>query len=114
MKALTFVFALFVLFLALKPGIECSLPTNAITPGCSSYCSMMPENDSEHPQRQDDPCTTNACNPFQVCSSCVLLCLDPTFTQFTTPVVFSASGFIYQPVFTTPTATDIWQPPKTV
>jgi len=115
MKFLTFILATFILFLAVKPGMDLlSLQADTAQTCCSGQCTPNSDNDNSQDQNQDNDCGGNVCNPFQVCSSCVLVCLNIPFDYIPKPTTFSYKGFSYQSVFTSQFAPDFWQPPKIV
>lgn len=113
MKLLTFILATFILFLAVKPGIDFSLQADSEQTCCGGQCTPISENDKSQDQNKDKDCDGKSCNPFQVCSSCVLVCLNTPFDYLPKPT-FSKKGFTYQSVFTSRFAPDFWQPPKIV
>jgi len=115
MKFLTFILATFILLLAIKPGVELLLvQVNTEQSCCSTPCTSPTDNAESQDKNQDSDCDGKACNPFQVCSSCVLLCLNLPFDFIPKPSVFLEKGFTYQSVFTSQFASDFWQPPKIV
>jgi len=79
---------------------------------CVGNCTQTSDNDNSQNQNQDNDCDGKSCNPFQVCSSCVLACLILPFDYIPKPTAFSEKGFTYQSIFTSQFAPDFWQPPK--
>jgi hypothetical protein len=115
MKFLIFILATFILFLAVKPGMDfLSLQTDTEQTCCDGQCSPTSDNDNSKKQNQDNDCDGKACNPFQVCSSCILVCLNIPLDCIPKPITFSDKGFTYQSVFTSQFSPDFWQPPKIV
>ena len=117
MKFLTLILATFILFLAVKPGIEMlSLQTDTEQTCCSGQCTPISDNDNsqDQDQKQKNDCDGQPCNPFQVCGSCVLVCLNIPFDYLLKPQIFSKEGFSYQSAFVSQFASDFWQPPKIV
>jgi hypothetical protein len=103
MKILTFILATFILFLAVKPGIDLlSLQTDTEQTCCGGQCSPTSDNGTSQDKN------------FQVCSSCVLVCFNIPLISIPRPTVFSDKGFTYQSTFTSQFAPDFWQPPKIV
>lgn len=115
MKFLTFILATFILFLAVKPGMDLlSLQADTEQTCCGGQCSPTADNDNSQDQNKDNDCDGKSCNPFQVCSSCVLVCLNIPFDCIPKPTAFSDKGFTYLSAFTSQFAPDFWQPPKIV
>jgi hypothetical protein len=115
MKLLTFILATFILFLAVKPGIDLlSSQVDTEQTCCCGQCTPTSDNDNSQGQNQDNDCDRKACNPFQVCGSCVLVCLNLPFNYIPKPTALPDKGFTYQSVFTSQFAPDFWQPPKIV
>ena len=115
MKFLTFILATFILFLAVMPGIiSLSLPTDINQTCCGGQCNPTSDNDNAQDQNEDNDCDEKSCNPFQVCSSFVLICYNIPSISIPKTIVFSVKGFTYQSVFISQFATDFWQPPKFV
>jgi len=115
MKFLTFILATFILFLAVKPGIDLlSLQTDTEQTCCGGQCTPTSDSDNSQDQNQDNDCDGKSCNPFQVCSSCVLVCMNLPFDYIPKPTVFSNKGFTYQSAFISQFASDFWRPPKIV
>lgn len=115
MKILTFILATFILFLAVKPEIDLlSLQADTEQTCCGGQCSPTNDNDTSQDQNQDNDCDGKACNPFQVCGFCVLVCLNLPFDYIPKPTVISEEKFTYQSTFTSQFAPNFWQPPKIV
>ena len=75
MKFTALILAVFVSFLALKPGVDlvCSILINQEVICCITTCTPFSDKDINKNQEQDNDCGGKLCNPFQTCSSCVLL-----------------------------------------
>lgn len=115
MKHLTSILATFIMFLAVKPGVDLFLSqANTEQTCCGGQCSLTSENDNSQDQNQNNSCDRKVCNPFQVCSSCVLICLNIPVISLTKPIVRSEKRFTYQSTFTSQFTPDFWQPPKIV
>lgn len=115
MKFWTFLFATFILFLAIKPGIDLiSFQEDTEQTCCDGQCLPTSDNSQSEKQAPGNSCEGKFCNPFQVCSSCVLLCLNVPLDFVSVPKIFSEKGFTYQSIFTSQFASDFWQPPKIV
>lgn len=115
MKLLTFILATFIMFLAVKPGIDMlSLQTYTEQSCCGGQCTPFSDNDNSQKQNKDNDCNGKSCNPFQVCSSCVLVCINIPLISIPKSAFFSDKGFTYQSTFKSQFAPDFWQPPKIV
>ncbi len=114
MKFLILILASTILFLAVKPGIDLtSLQTDTEQTCCSGECKPITDNEKlPDQQNKKDDCSGKSCNPFQVCSSCVLHFLTNPFLDFSKPEISTKQSFTYQSVFTSQFAPDFWQPPK--
>ena len=113
MKSLTFILTIFILFLAIKPGTDMiSLQTETEQTCCGGQCTPTSDNQQDQDQQQDNDCNGQSCNPFQVCSSCVLHFLTNSFLDLSKPEISTKQNFTYQSAFTSQFAPDFWQPPK--
>lgn len=114
-KFLTFILASIILFLAIKPGIDTiSLQTES-PQGCCAQCTSHSTSDNSHSQKkQDNENSDKSCNPFQVCSSCVLVCYNVPSDYLSKPTVFSDKVITYLSTFTSQFVSDFWHPPKIV
>ncbi|MEX2350305.1 MAG: hypothetical protein WD554_05445 [Flavobacteriaceae bacterium] len=113
MKFLTLILASTILFLAVNPGIDLiSLQTDTEQSCCGGQCTPISDNNKSQDQNQDNDCNGKSCNPFQVCGSCVLLCITAPFDYLPKPTISTKHGFSYQSAFTSQFAPDFWQPPK--
>lgn len=115
MKILTVILATFILCLAVKPGFDLLLlqADTEQTYNCGK-CSSISNNDNSQDQNKDNSCNGKSCNPFQVCSSCVLVCFNITLISIPYPTVFSDKEFTYKSTIISKFAPDFWQPPKIV
>jgi hypothetical protein len=115
MKFLTFILATFILCLAIKPGFDLfSLVANTEQTSCNKQCALNSDYDNSKDQNKNNNCDGKSCNPFQVCSSCVLICFNIPVISIPKPTVFSDKKFTYQSTFTSQFTPDFWQPPKIV
>lgn len=115
MNRLTYILAFFILFLAMKPGMDAlCVQENSERFSCSKPCKALSDKDKTDDQNQDNSCDGKACNPFQVCGSCVLICLQISAVCITEPTAYHDKGFTYRNVFTPQFTPDFWQPPKIV
>lgn len=115
MKLLIFRIATFILFLAVKPGINLlSLRAYTEQTCCGRQYTQASGNDKSQEQNQDNNSEGKSCNPFQLCSSCILVCLNIPFISIPKPTVFSDEKFTYQSTVTSHFTPGIWQTPKIV
>ncbi|TDE30470.1 hypothetical protein E0I61_05595 [Flavobacterium ranwuense] len=116
MKLSTLILSTIILFLAIKPGIDLiSLQNNNEQTCCDGQSKSIADNEkSSSQQKQKDDRSGKSCNPFQVCSSCVLQCFKNQLTEISKPEISTNQNFTYQSVFTSQFAPDFWQPPKIV
>lgn len=111
MKFSGFILAIFILFLAVKPGVETLLlQSGSQTTCCAEKCAP----DAADAGTQNNDFGGDTCNPFQVCSACVLVCPQLQLFAIAAPTRLSAAGFSYLSVFHSQFAADVWQPPKIV
>ena len=113
MKLLTLILASTILFLVVKPGIDMlSLQTDTEQGCCSGQCKPIADyENSPDQQKQKDDCSGKSCNPFQVCSMCVLH-FQTVSSLSLSPPELSALHYSYRSAFTSQFASDFWQPPK--
>lgn len=113
MKFITCILATSILFLVVRPAIDTLLlQTNNEQSCCSSQCTPISINNDSQDQNKDSDCEGSPCNPFQICSSCVLVCLTIPIDYLPKSHLFSKKGFSYQSAFISQFASDFWQPPK--
>jgi len=115
MKLAAFILAFFMLFLAVKPGIDSiSLPAASEQACCGDKCMPIANNEKSDDKEKNDDCEGKSCNPFQVCSACVLVCMNMCSDALPKPTAISTLRFNYQLRLTSQFAPDFWQPPKIV
>lgn len=115
MKCFTLLLATFILFLAAKPGIDFpSLEADTARICCSSQCTPISDCDNTQDQNENNDCDGKSCNPFQVCNSCVLVCLHISLIRIPIPTIFLDNGITHQSDYISPFTPDFWQPPKIV
>ena len=113
MRFLSLIFVTLIVFLAVKPGIDLlSKKVVSEQTCCGEQCAPTSNNDNA--QNQNNDCSGNTCNPFQVCCSCVLICLTTPFDYLIKPAVLTEKDFFYLSVFRSQFTPDFWQPPKIV
>ncbi len=115
MKFLTLILTISILFLAAKPAIDAlSFQAETEQSCCGGQCTPISENNNKQDQNQENDCNGKSCNPFQVCGSCVLLCLTMPFDYLPKANIYCKQNFTYQLAFTFQFASDFWHPPKIV
>jgi hypothetical protein len=115
LKSLTFILGVFILFLAVEPGIDLLLlQVDTEQTCCGRQYTPIECSDNAQDQNEGKDCNRKSCNPFQVCSSCVLVCFNIALISITKPTVISNQGFTYQTTFPSQFVPDFWQPPKIV
>lgn len=114
MKFSTLILATLILFLVIKPGIDLiSLQNNNEQTCCDELCKSIADNEkTSSQQKQKNDRSGKSCNPFQVCSSCVLQCATNQIAEISKPEISTTQNFTYQSVFTSQFAPEFWQPPK--
>ncbi len=115
MKFSILILATFVLFLAIKPGVDLFSSKKAIYKTCCGD-SCVPSSDSENSntQNRDNDCNGEPCNPFQVCSTCTLASINFPLYIFVNFSTFSKNEFNSTTLITKQFNPDFWQPPKIV
>jgi len=104
MKSLTTVLAIAFTMLAIKPGLDMLVDVVSPMASCNIACSDDAPENSEG----------NACNPFQACGPCVLLCpklISNAFQFMETPNDHGQGRLVS---FISEYNADFWQPPKIV
>jgi hypothetical protein len=115
MKTLTFILATFILYLCLKPGIDfLSLQSVTEQGCCGGQCTSILDSDHSQDLNKENNCDGKPCNPFQACSSCILVCFNTQLISIPKHTVFSDVKFTYQSTFKSQFTADFWQPPKIV
>jgi hypothetical protein len=104
MKSLTTILAIAFTMLSLKPGID--VLYDAV--GCSTACPIESCADTE------SGCEGKACNPFQACNTCVLICPSGMAGPLDFMEATSGHGFGERPSFVSEYDSEFWQPPKIV
>lgn len=112
MKYITNILIVFFLYLSIKPGVENLLNNSMIVQSC---CGDVCIQDFENETDEDKNCDGKACNPFQICGSCVLFCMKSSFqSEITQLKINTTKGFTFYSIFISKFASDFWQPPKIV
>jgi hypothetical protein len=117
MKFLSIILVTLITFLALKPGMdELLCQENSCKDCCGSSCAASLDNKTpeEESNKNEDDCNGKSCNPFQVCGSCILICLHASAELIIKPTHLTKLTASYQLVFVSQFAPDFWQPPKIV
>ena len=117
MKITAAILAIFISFLAVKPGVDvvCSMLIDIEINCCDTTCTPLSDSDTTKNQEQNNDCNGKTCNPFQVCNSCVLLINEvASIDNLSKPKPPFKSRFTYQSALTSQYISDFWQPPKFV
>jgi hypothetical protein len=113
MRIFVFIFTLYILFLAIEPGIE-SIFTGSTKTECCNSCKPVSEDNSSPEKKSDNKNNTGntACNPFQNCQACIGYTITlsfisnkavPIFIELQTPRAEKIPTSVYL---------DFWHPPK--
>lgn len=114
MRIIAFIFSLYIIFLAIEPGIKAIGFGGSKTECCGDLCKPIEEEKSQPEKKSEskDCSDDSGCNPFQVCKAC---------TGCTVALAFiSVSPIIFLNELPAPDteripsqfALDFWQPPK--
>lgn len=105
MKLASKLLGVFILVLALLPGIEpIRLQAFKDDSCCSAKCEMPYETD----------CEGENCNPFEVCSSCVVAIFEPILVAKPIQVLSYSLISYLRIVLIERFVQDFWQPPRSV
>ena len=114
MRFFTAIFSIYILFLAVEPGIKSIGVGNTKTECCGGSCTPVSDEKSPSEKKSDskDEKGNAACNPFANCQACIGYTVTlafitetpvPTFTELQTPRTEKIPAEV---------ALDFWQPPK--
>lgn len=116
MKIFSFIFAFYILYLTIAPGLESMsfISSQKIENCCSDTCEPVekkqPENQSDKKENTDK----GVCNPFELCNGCIGFSAHFAFGAYT-PVILFAKPYADNNEKVPPQITlDFWQPPKIV
>ena len=114
MKILGFIFAFYVLFLSLEPGLKYIVNVGQSTETCScgSSCEPIEKKQPEKQSDKKDNTDNKACNPFQICNSCTVFTSDLICLNFSPVIIFSKSYTDSKDKIPPQITLDFWQPPK--
>jgi hypothetical protein len=104
MKSLTAILAIAFTLLAMKPGIDMLYDAVSWNASCSIECC----------DDKQSGCEGKACNPFQACNTCVLICPTGISTTLEFMIASNDHGFGERPSFVSEYDSEFWQPPKIV
>lgn len=116
MKIWTYILALTVIFLSVKPGIDTIpyLSEGKQATCCLSNSKCGPVSEDQTTDSKSDQEMNGVCNPFLVCCPCLLI-------QISSPVLTEAKASIsvkqnfgYQSFISSKFISDFWQPPQFV
>jgi|SRR5690554_583491 hypothetical protein len=115
MKILAYIISFTVIFLSVKPGIDALAYSfeNEIAFCTNTMCVADTDTDgagAEDRQSQED---NGMCNPFQICSACVMLYVATPINETTPqPEPRAKQAYGYQTNIASQFIADFWQPPK--
>ena len=112
MKVSSFIFAFYVLFLAIYPGVEDIMEFSSIEEqSCCKHSCTSNENEEEQSSKKDDS-EKKSCNPFQSCKCCVVIKQEITPVLETLFIVFANLKASVKEKDLPNVTIDFWQPPK--
>lgn len=115
MKITAIILTTLILLLTLEPGFNVFTENSCNqTQSCKDSCSSTSKKEIPSNSKEDNNCNEKSCNPFQVCSSCFLICEHQTFNYQPILQTFLVRMFGINFIFIKQQAADIWQPPKIV
>ncbi|MDE0537046.1 hypothetical protein, partial [Tenacibaculum sp. L6] len=79
MKILTYILAFTVIFLSVKPAIDAIPFSSETQQTCCSSSKCNPISDNHNSENQNEQKDSGMCNPFQICGSCLLICVSTPF-----------------------------------
>jgi len=114
MKIFGFIFAFYVLFLAIQPGLKniTSLTSQKTETCCGRSCEPIEKKQPEKSSEKKDKTDKAACNPFQTCNSCISFSDEFVCLNFSPVIVFSKSYTENKEKVPPQITLDFWQPPK--
>lgn len=105
--------------LAIQPGVDllCQQLEQQET-CCAGHCQLPVEEEAtaeETDRHLPGSCEgENCCNPFQVCCTCLLQCLEIPQMALAGPVFFTQENFSYHYAHSALFTSEFWQPPRQV
>ena len=116
MKAFGFIFAFYILFLSLQPGLKDMISVKQVieTCSCGSSCEPIEKKQSDKQSEKKDGNENSACNPFQICKNCIAFTGDFAFQNFTAKILFAKPQADNKEKVPPQITLDFWQPPKIV
>ena len=114
MKISGFIFAFYILFLSVEPGLKDIITFGQTTETCScgSSCEPIEGNQKEKQTNKNDNTDNKACNPFQICNSCTVFTSDLLCLSFSPIIIFSNSYTNNKDKIPPQITLEFWQPPK--
>lgn len=111
MKIKTLILATYILLLTLQPMFSVfTIVSNNETEACCSNSLIKKDQSGKKNNKSEKQ---KQCNPFKVCSSCVIyLFTSQPFFALSKTEISTKQNFIYQSVFTGQFEPYFWQPPK--
>ncbi|WP_445713531.1 hypothetical protein [Flavobacterium sp.] len=114
MKILTYILAITVMFLSVKPGIDAIPFSSETQQTCCSSSKCSPISDNQNSDNQNDQEDNRMCNPFQACGSCLLISVSAPFYPTLQTDISTEQFFGYQSFIASQFISDFWQPPQFV
>lgn len=117
MRIFGFIFAFYILFLSVLPGLKDMTNltgTKTETCSCGSSCEPIEKEQSNKQSDKKEDNDNSACNPFQICKSCIAFTGDFAFQNFTPIILFAKPQADNKEKVPPQIILDFWQPPKIV
>ncbi|MFB9053807.1 hypothetical protein ACFFVB_12040 [Formosa undariae] len=113
MKFLAYILAFMVLSLSVKSGNDELLLTSEVQKPCCAI-SSAPVSETENTEHQKSKGSTDNCNPFKACCSCLLVSFNYPFSLEPYIAISTEQFFGYQSYLASQFISDFWQPPQFV
>ncbi len=116
MKIFGFIFASYLLFLSVQPGLNdiTNLTGTKTETCCGGSCEPIEEKQSDKQSDKKDGNDNSACNPFQICKSCIAFTGDFAVQNFNAIILFAKQQADNKEKIPPQITLDFWQPPKIV
>jgi len=108
-RSLSFLFAVLLVWLSLKPGFDALLENSQTQAIC---CEIKCTNTCSDERPVDDGCTGANCNPFQACGQCVLVVPEAPLAVATLPEFYQTATAFQPNHFCFDVPSTHWQPPR--
>jgi len=114
MNIVTYILAILVTFLSVKPGIDAFSLSGEIHQLCCSSSKCSPITEDEDSTHQHPTENNGMCNPFQICCASLLVGVRTLFPPTVQPDISTKQIFGYQSPKASQLIFDFWQPPRFV